>query len=367
MKTAKRLIASLICVAIITVFVPAAIAVEILPEGAYAIRSQNGLYLAEINGSLGCSATSEDFVWHLVSAENGAFFVYAEDVLSNMLLDLNNDWDIEGNTVGIFRYTGYIAAQTWLFVPNDDGSYQIRTVHDSGRVVTEQGGEQPTIQTYTGANTQKFSLLPADGANDYTLFMKVLIGTTRSEIITHDAGNETDESLKNLLAANQDKHNMVEGEYVVLHLPNNIWAKYSDPKTLIDTYDSIYRAQLEITGGKTKVYNGKLYFLTDHSPNTPYMYASGDLCASNLSAVENNANFWTAGDRISALWGVGHEIGHAMVNTGMGRLFEGYDGESWNNVLNVYSLGQVGLYDEARQWVNQYPGNYGYSNDTYIQ
>ena len=367
MKTAKSLIALLICTAIIIAFIPVAAAAEIMTEGAYTIRSRNGLYLADISGSLGCSATSDNYIWHLISAGSGAFFAYAEDVTKTMLLDLNNDWDIEGNTVGIFRYTGYLAAQTWLFIPNDDGSYQIRTVHDSGRVVTENGGKQPTIQTYTGADSQKWTLSRVAADNDYTLFMNVVIGTTKSEIITHIAKNETNASLKNLLAANTDKHNMVEGEFVVLHLPNSIWAKYSDPKTLIDTYDSIYRAQLEMTGGKTKVYDGKLFFLTDHNPDAPYKYASGQLCAANLSAVENDANYWVAGDRISALWGTGHEIGHAMVNTGMGRLFEGYDGESWNNVLNVYSLGQVGLYNEARQWVNQYPGDYGYSNDKYIQ
>ena len=308
MKTTKNLIALLICIAIVTAFVPVATAVDTLTEGAYTIRSQNGLYLAEVNGSLGCSATSDDFIWHLVSAGDGAFFVYAEDLLRNALLDLNNDWDIEGNTVGIFSYTGYLAAQTWLFVLNSDGSYQIRTVHDSGRVITENGIQQPTIQTYTGTNSQKWTLSSLDGENDYTSFMNVVIGTTKSEIITHNARNETNASLKNLLTANSDKHNMIEGEYVVLHLPNNIWAKYSDPKTLIDTYDSIYRAQLDITGGNTKVYDGKLFFLTDHNPNAPYMYASSQLCASNLSAVENNANYWVAGNRINALWGAGHEI-----------------------------------------------------------
>ena len=363
----KHTIALTLCIVFIMAFVPTATAAETFAEGAYTIRSQNGLYLAKINGKLGCSGTNKDYVWHIRDAGGGAFFVYAEDLLNNELLDLNNDWDIEGNTVGIFRYTGYLAAQTWLFVPNSDGSYQIRTVHDSGRVITENGAQQPTIQTYTGAATQKWTFTSVAGDNDYTMFMNVVIETTKNEIITHIAKNETDASLKKLITTNADKHNMVEGEYVVLHLPNSIWAKYSDPKKLIDAYDSIYRAQQELTGGKTKPYTGKLYFLTDHNPKAPYMYASGDLCASNLSAVENNANFWTSGDRINALWGVGHEIGHAMVNTGMGRIFEGYDGESWNNVLNVYSLGQLGLYNEARQWVNQYPGNYGYSNDKYIQ
>ena len=185
------------------------------------------------------------------------------------------------------------------------------------------------------------------------------------KIITHNAKNETNASLKNLLKKNTNKYNMVEGEYVILHLPNDIWAKYSDPKNLIDTYDAIYQSQLKLIGGKAKVYNGKLYFLTDYNPNTHYMYMTNDCCVSSLAAVENNTNHWVAGRHSNALWGVGHEIGHAMVNKGMGRIFEGYDGESWCNILAAYALEQLGLKKESRLEVLKDSKKYYGDNNKY--
>lgn len=362
MKRTSLALAFILCIAGIFALFPTSAAAEAPQEGAYAIRSMSGLYLTSLKGSLGGSKKDNGFVWHLRNAENGAFYVYAGDILKNELLDLNNDWDSEGNTVGIFPYTGYIMAQTWLFVPNDDGTYQIRTVHASGRALTENGAQQPEIRRYMDSDTQKWQLTPKRAKQNYTLFMNTVIGTKQQDIITHLAKNETDATLRKLLAGNANKYHMVESEHVVLHLPNDIWKKYKEPKKLVDAYDAIYQAQLELIGSEAKIYGGKLYFLTDHNPDAPYMYMSGDYCASSLDAVKNNVNYWNKGKIVDALWGVGHEIGHAMVNKGMGALFEAYDGESWCNVLNVYALGQLGLYQEARQWVAQYTSQY-YGDD----
>ena len=51
-------------------------------------------------------------------------------------IDLNVDWDEEGNTVGVWPATGYEMAQTWNLTKNSDGTYSIRTVHSSGRAIT---------------------------------------------------------------------------------------------------------------------------------------------------------------------------------------------------------------------------------------
>ena len=359
MRTTRRLLAILLLFAIISTFAPIATAQGTFTEGTYIIRNLNGMYLAGADGTLVTSATIDDYVWHVRLHSDGRYEFFAQT-----LFGPGFSW--VDSTI-IFSKPGL--GQSFDLTQESDGSYRISPwwSSDMSSAVTDNGAGLLVFAQYTGSNSQKWVFTPVANGDSHTSFMSVIIATTESDIITHNAKNETNASLRKLISDNPDKINMVEGEYVVLHLPNNIWAKYSDPKTLIDTYDSIYRAQFELTGNKAKPYAGKLYFLTDCNPNAAYMYISVTCCVASLPAVENNANFWAAGDRINALWGAGHEIGHAMVNIGMGRIFEGYDGESWNNVLNVYALSQVGLSSEARKKVADYPGDYGYSNDTYTK
>ena len=97
--------------------------------------------------------------------------------------------------------------------------------------------------------------LPATMASNYTRLNNLEIttffpGFGNADVIIHIARNETDASLKARIVANPNRENLVEGEYIILHFPNHVWAKYQDPKKLIDTYDSIYKAQLDLTGGK---------------------------------------------------------------------------------------------------------------------
>ena len=53
-----------------------------------------------------------------------------------MRIDLNNSWDIEGNTIGLQYPTNYPQAQTWSIKKEKDGLYLIETVFDSKRVLT---------------------------------------------------------------------------------------------------------------------------------------------------------------------------------------------------------------------------------------
>jgi len=357
----KQILSLVIALTITLTCIPAsnltAVAAKSFADGTYTLCSQNGLYLADINGILGTSAKIDNYGWYIRRSRDGLFDFFAENIFGRGLT-------FKENTL---LFSEYYRGQTFYIKPNNDGSYRICPwwSTDQSRVVTENGSKQPTIQPYTGAKSQRWNFKSISINNEYEIFMYIAIGTTNKKIITHNAKNQTDASLKKLIAKNSDKYNMVEGEHVVLHLPNEIWAKYSDPKKLIDTYDAIYRSQLEFIGGKAKIYNGKLYFLTDYNPRAPYMYMTTDSCASSLAATENNANFWVAGRRIDALWGVGHEIGHAMVNKGMGNLFEGYDGESWNQVLTVYALGQLGLKKEARLFVSKFSHQYNGDNNKY--
>ena len=339
-----------------------------LGGGRYKIRNLAGQYLTVLDGSLVCSSSDSHNIWELKLASNGAFYVYEESFYTQQLLDLFNNWDAEGNTVNIYGHTDYIDAQTWRFVPNEDGSYRICTVHPSGRVLTDQGQRPPVIQTYTGADTQKWILEPSNAPfRPSTKFMGVAIGTEAREVIIHQAAGHTDASLRQLLQDNADKHNLVEGSHVLLHLTNELWDGYQDPKRLLDTYDAIYQAEYELIGGKAKIYNGKLPFLTNVETSL-YMYQTGNHCGQMPVAAKNNQDHWNKGEMKDALWGVGHEIGHAMTIHGMGLTYGDFEGESWVNVPNVYALKKLGLYQQAQNAVyngfaKDFPGSAGRAYD----
>jgi len=57
-----------------------------------------------------------------------------------------------------------------------------------------------------------------------------------------------------------------------------------------------------------------------------------------------------------------------MINIGMGRLFEVYCGESWSNVINVYSYYRMGHFewsrDAMRRFASHFPGSNGRDFDT---
>jgi hypothetical protein len=335
-------------------------------EGRFIIRNQRGQYLSVINGSLACSPADNGSIWELKLAENGAFYIYAENLYEGQLLDVDNLSDHEGNIVKLFHHTGYLSAQTWHCVPQTDGSYLISTVLASGRVLTENGAEAPTIQTYTGNDRQKWIMTPSSAPYRPTSkFLGVTIGTEDREIVIHPATGHTDASLKQLLADNGDKHNLVEGQHVLLHLPNEVWDGYADPKKVIDTYDAIYQAEYELIGGKVKIYDGKLPFLTDLDTDI-YMYCSSH-CGQSLDAAWAIQNHWNRGEMRQALWGVGHEMGHAMTIRGMGLIYGDFEAESWVNVPNVYALKKLGLYSEAKQaafgYAKDYPGSNGRAYD----
>jgi len=188
-------------------------------------------------------------------------------------------------------------------------------------------------------------------------------GTAADNIAILDAKDHTIQSLRALYLENRDKEVLIEGEYVVVHFPYQVWSSYlSNLPKLIETYDAIYKAQLDLTGGNAKVYEYKLLFLTNYAPDTPWMYMADDHCGTSVEAAVHNAR---SPYTVSELWGIGHEIGHAMVIKGMGNLFISHDSESWNNVLNVYALTQLGLGEQARSWVSQYSSEYYGENYRY--
>jgi len=328
-----------------------------LVEGYYSIKLLNGGYFSGIDG-LGITSVKKND-WYLRDAGNGAFYIHAESPSTNKLIDLNNDWDIEGNTVGLFADTGYTMAQTWKFIPNGDGTFLIQTVHESGRVISANF----TIETYAGVDSQKWELTAIDSEDRSQLHYKKIMmrvnGYKADDILISKAEGSTDAAIKALLAANSAKQNMVEGKYVVVHLPNTIWSQIEFPKKFIDNMDFIFEAQMELLGGDVKIYEYKLLYLTnENSDATGYMYMAYDHCAFTTASAQDLPAELLKEPYYYPGWGVGHEMGHAMVNIGMGELFDAHAAESWNNILNVYAYYKFGAYDAGVANIKVYPQDY---------
>ena len=128
-------------------------------EGAFFIRNQAGRYLAIIDGVLSCSPIRGNNVWYLQETGLGSYFIYANSPASRRRIDLWNNWDAEDIVVQMFASSGHIPAQMWFFMPNGNGTYQIRTSNTSNRVITSNNGEPPTIQTFQWLETQTWTLI----------------------------------------------------------------------------------------------------------------------------------------------------------------------------------------------------------------
>lgn len=102
------------------------------------------------------SNTTSNVYWQLLGTSDGYFRLKP---FSNTIymLDLYNNWDSEGNTVGVGGYTGY-PAQKWKFIANGDGSFRIQSQASSTRVLASTDNDECIISTYTGANHMKWKL-----------------------------------------------------------------------------------------------------------------------------------------------------------------------------------------------------------------
>ncbi|MBO4323841.1 MAG: RICIN domain-containing protein [Lachnospiraceae bacterium] len=119
--------------------------------GNFTIKAADGSgYLVGREAEIGLTLGDEECVWNISYSGNGRFVLKPKE-LPNMRIDLGNAWDAEGNTVGIWVYTGYDDAQSWHLSLNDDGTYSIKTPYPSGRVVTAKKGEKALLNTLGAA------------------------------------------------------------------------------------------------------------------------------------------------------------------------------------------------------------------------
>jgi len=185
--------------------------------------------------------------------------------------------------------------------------------------------------------------------------MERINGFNPQSVVVHHAAEHTDASLSRAIKSRRNIHHMVEGQYVVLHLPHHIWVQIDNPKEKIDAIDFMYKAQLELLGRSEPFMPHKLLYLTNyHEP--AFMYMASDHCGFSLDGAEYALQMWRQNGFPS--WGIGHEIGHYMEIFGTGMLHEAHSGESWSNILNIYSFYKLGHYEWARAYVSQYASQY---------
>ncbi len=132
-----------------------------LDLGAFDIVAADGAgYLSGQREEPRLFLSDAPFKWHIRHAGEGRFIISPESI-PEWRMDLNNAWDSEDNTVGLWYDTGYIDAQTWILTENEDGSYYIQTPYESGRVVTVPGlGESAVIRSIGSSGTQLWKILP---------------------------------------------------------------------------------------------------------------------------------------------------------------------------------------------------------------
>ena len=119
---------------------------NVLNLGRFTIQaSDKSGYLTGSDGDVPLTISDEASVW-IIRYSGNKRFILSPEKYPNLRIDLGNAWDSEGNTVGIWVYTGYVDAQSWFLKDNREGTYSIQTPYPSGRLITvTEKGEQARI------------------------------------------------------------------------------------------------------------------------------------------------------------------------------------------------------------------------------
>ncbi|MBP5607236.1 MAG: RICIN domain-containing protein [Lachnospiraceae bacterium] len=113
--------------------------------GSFTIRAADASgYLCAEEGDISLTLDDDPCIWNIRYTSDGRFTLVPKEY-PDKLIDLGNAWDMEGNTIGIWVYTGYADAQSWHLPGNADGSYCIQTPYESGRILTAKKGEQALL------------------------------------------------------------------------------------------------------------------------------------------------------------------------------------------------------------------------------
>ena len=102
--------------------------------GTFTITNANGEYLSADVTTRALSISKTESKWQIRYGGKNRFILLCDEDPS-LRVDLGNAWDMEGNSISVWIYTGYDDAQSWLLYQNFDGTYYIRTPYSSGRAL----------------------------------------------------------------------------------------------------------------------------------------------------------------------------------------------------------------------------------------
>ena len=126
--------------------------------GYYTIAAADGSgYLTGQEADPRLTLSKTPCVWNIRYSGEG-HYVFTPKELPTLLIDLGNAWDMEGNTISLWQYTGYVDAQSWLLTEMEDGSYYMKTPYPSGRVITVTEGEAAQLCTVGAEGVQKWTI-----------------------------------------------------------------------------------------------------------------------------------------------------------------------------------------------------------------
>ena len=134
---------------------------DLMNLGAFTIRAADGSgFLAGQQDDPRLTLSAAACIWNIRYGGNGRYILSPEEI-PEWRIDLNNAWDSENNTVGLWYDTGYVDAQTWFLIENADGSYCIQTPYESGRVITvPSAGQSAVIRRMGSSGVQRWIIEP---------------------------------------------------------------------------------------------------------------------------------------------------------------------------------------------------------------
>ena len=126
--------------------------------GGYVIQDANGnSYLTAREKDPTITLANKPCIWNVNCVGIGSYALIPKD-FPDKRIDISNAWDEEGNTLGLWYNSGYVDAQSWRLVPNEDGSFMIQTNYESGRVLTVKKGEGATLNSIGSDGVQKWKI-----------------------------------------------------------------------------------------------------------------------------------------------------------------------------------------------------------------
>ena len=226
-------------------------------EKVYIKNSGNGLYLTYTSDN-STSFSATPCPWYIKYSGNDRIMIFNEQGLT---LDINNAWNVEGNTVKLFGVNGgYPEAQNWRISKNSDNTYKLTTTFESNNRVLQRnvGTEGTSINTDNNGINQKWIIEVQSQS------LSALISEAESKIET-DYTIPSFTELKRQLKFAKNNLSLPESFTQLETALNNLKAKdmpynivmniYKDPTSQMAFN---WYTNLGITGGKVQIAEGKI-------------------------------------------------------------------------------------------------------------